>query len=671
LAIFCIWKYADCDKYFTEETKMKIGVDYYPEHWDKSLWESDADLMKKTGVKIVRMGEFAWCRFEPEDGRFDFEWLDEIVQMFAEREIDVVLCTPTNCPPLWLCEKYPEIVPTGRDGRSNDAFIRGHRCVNNPVFLRYAERIVDVMTKHYAQNRAVVAWQIDNELEANFCFCDNCKRELRGWFKKKYGTVENLNRAHGNIVWSGEYSSWEQIKPPFGSNPHAWLNSAFMLDFNRYASDSAVKYVRMQTDIIRKNCPNAAVTTNTWFCRNMPDFYEEFSQLDFVSYDNYPTTKIPENPEECYTHSFHLDLMRGVKRQDFWIMEQLSGGLGSWSPMSRTPSPGMIEGYSLQALAHGADTVLHFRWRTAVSGAEMHWHGLIDHSNVPGRRFEEFAHLCKTVEKLGFVENTVIKAKVAILYSPENEWAFKIQPQTDGMSYFEQLKLLHGAFSKYGLNVDIVSQTASLDGYEIIAAPQMYITDKTAVRNLYDFAEKGGTVILTNRSGVKDEHNNCVTEPLPTVYRELVGAYVEEYDPIGYDGIPVKFADGESFVCRQWCDILRAESAEVIAAYDGDFFKGKPAVTANRFGRGKAYYVGTVGGKRFYYKLIRDILTERATEFTDGLPDNVELNYRSGSGHKVRFIFNNTDKAQSFAIGGESISLKPFEMKIDDFREQP
>ena len=646
---------------------MKIGVDYYPEHWDKSFWKADADLMKETGVKIVRMSEFAWCRLEPEENKFSFEWLDEIIEIFAERNIDVVLCTPTNCPPLWLYEKYPDAVQTGRDGRKIATGIRGHRCYNDPDFLRLSKRIIDVMTRRYANNKAVIAWQIDNELESNFCFCETCIAEYREWLKEKYGSIENLNEAYGNNVWSGEYSSWEQVKPPYGSYPQAWLNPAYMLDFNRYASDNMIKYVRMQTEIIRKNCPETKITTNTWFCENMPDFYKEFSQLDFVSYDNYPTTKIPENPEECYSHSFHLDLMRGIKKKNFWIMEQLSGGLGSWSPMSRTPYPGMIEGYSLQALAHGADTVLHFRWRTAVSGAEMHWHGIIDHSNVPGRRFEEFAQLCRTAEKLDFIKNTEIRADAAILYSPENEWAFKIQPQTDGMYYFEQLKLIHSAFSKYGLNVDIISDKDKLDNYKIVAAPQMYVNDENTVSRLYEYTKKGGTVILTNRSGVKDEHNNCIMSPLPTVYRELAGVYAEEYDPIGHGTVSVRFADGESFTCRQWCDILHTENAQAIAYYDEDFFKGKPAVTVNSYGKGKAYYIGTVGEKRFYQRLIKGILVNAEIQFTDCLPDNVELTTRTGSSQTVRFIFNNTDKPQSFSICGKDISLKPFEMNIDTY----
>lgn len=644
---------------------MRIGVDYYPEHWDPSLWAADVDLMQKTGVKVVRLAEFAWCRLEPRKGEFDFQWLDDIIMLLAERDIQVVLCTPTNCPPLWFYEKYPDAVQTERDGRKTATGIRGHRCLNNPDFLRYADRIIDIMTKRYADNKAVIAWQIDNELEANYCFCENCIDRYRNRLKITYGTLENLNKAYGNNVWSGEYSSWEQIKPPYGSYPQAWLNPSFMLDFNRHASDDMIAHVNRQAQIIRKNCPGTQITTNVWFCTNMPNFYDEFAGLDFISYDNYPTTRIPDNPEECYSHAFHLDLMRGVKRKDFWIMEQLSGGLGCWAPMAKTTAPGMIKGYSLQAFAHGADTVVHFRWRTAVSGAEMHWHGLIDHSNMPGRRFEEFTQLCKTAETLQAVQGTEIHSDVAILYSPEDEFAFRLQPQTNGMYYMEQPMQLHGAFTKYGLNVDIISQREALSGYKIVVAPEMYITDEAVAEQLYDFARNGGTVILTNRSGVKNHNNNCIMAPLPTIYRDLVGAYVEEYDPIGYDTGSIRLSDGSTYRCRQWCDVLHAETADTIAVYDSSFYKGKAAITRNRYGNGTAYYIGTVTEKALYQRLVRDILTEAEIPFVEGLPDNVELSTRTGNGMTVRFLFNNTDKEQCFVLGEETIRMTPFEMKID------
>jgi len=397
----------------------------------------------------------------------------------------------------------------------------------------------------------------------------------------------------------------------------------------------------------------------------MPNFYEECKNLDFVSYDNYPTTRIPDNPEENYSHAFHLDLMRGVKQDKFWIMEQLSGGLGCWAPMGRTPAPGMIKGYALQAFAHGADTVVHFRWRNAAGGAEMYWHGLIDHSNVPGRRFEEFAALCKEAEKLDAVCDMQIKSDVAILYSPEDEYAFKIQPQTGNMYYMEQPMLFHGAFTKFGVNVDVIHQKADISQYKIVVAPEMYITDEEVVKQLYDFVEKGGTVILTNRSGVKDENNKCIMEQLPTVFRKLIGAYVEEYDPLGWDSATVEFTDGNTYQCRQWCDVICPEEAETLAVYGSEFYKGKAALTRNKYGKGMAYYIGTVCEKNAYNKLIKSVLDEAGVEYLEGVPDNVEIITRAGEDVSARFVFNNTNEEQRFTLQGKEIALAPFEMKVE------
>ena len=644
---------------------MKVGVDYYPEHWDENLWKKDVELMQETGVNLVRMAEFAWSRLEPHEDEFNFDWLDRAIDLFADKGIGIVLCTPTSCPPLWLYEKYPDAVQTGKDGNKIAIGIRGHRCYNNSDFLRYADRITELMAKRYANHKAVVAWQIDNELEPNFCFCPTCTEEYHKWLKAKYSSLSELNRAYGNNVWSGEYSSWKQIKPPFGSYPQAWLNPAYMLDFYRYASDDMIKFINRQATIIRRCKPDAQITTNVWFCENMPDFHNEFKNLDFVSYDNYPTTSIPNNTEELYSHAFHLDLMRGIKRSNFWIMEQLSGGLGCWAPMSKTPAPGMIAGYSLQAMAHGADTVLHFRWRTAVSGAEMHWHGLLDHSNIPGRRFKEFAGLCKRVKEFDFIDGTEMESDVAILYSAENEWAFKIQPQTYGMNYLEQLKLIHNAFTRLGLNVDIINEHESFEKYKMVVAPTMYVTDPIVTDRLKDFAKNGGTVILTNRSGVKDKNNNCIMDLLPADYRDLVGAYVEEYDPIGGSHNKVRFDNGEEYDCTHWCDILVSESAKVLARYAGDFYNGRPAVTVNGYGDGKTYYIGTVCEKAFYYNLIKNILDDMGSSYYKNLPDGVEITVRKGANCSVRFVFNNTAIQQAFVYEGEMLKLEPFEMMIE------
>jgi len=396
---------------------MKIGVDYYPEQWGREMWEKDAETMARTGVKLIRVAEFAWSRLEPRDGEFDFSWLDDVISTFSRYAIGTVLCTPTNCPPLWMYEAHPEIVQVGADGKRIQTGIRAHRCINNPTFRFYAKSITEQMIRHFAGKPAVAGWQIDNELEAYQCTCDTCKGLFRDWLKEKYNDLDGVNKAFGTSVWSGEYSSFAQIQPP-NAYPKAWQNPALCLDWYRFCNDSVAGYLKDLMLTIRLEDTKIPITTNTWFCENTPDFYKLFDLMDFVSYDNYPPIRIPVDPNEYYSHAFHLDLMRGVKEKHFWVMEQLSGPTGSWCPMSPAPRPGQIKGYALQAFAHGADTVLHFRWRTATTGAEMHWHGILDHSNVPNRRFVEFSELCKSVSQLGILDNTEIISDIAILYSP-------------------------------------------------------------------------------------------------------------------------------------------------------------------------------------------------------------------------------------------------------------
>ena len=643
---------------------MKIGVAYYPEHWDKTLWAVDADLMKETGVKLVRLAEFAWCRLEPREGVFDFAWLDEAIELFAARGIEVVLCTPTSCPPMWLYEKHPDIVHVEKDGTPTNLGIRSHRCVTNPTFLRYADRIIMEMAKHYADQPAVTGWQIDNELEAYFCYCEHCIGKYRAWLQRKYGTIEELNKAYGNVVWSGEYSAWPQIRPPYGSLPHAWQNPAYMLDFYRFCSENVIDFSSRQAAQLREHCPGRPVTTNVWFCEHMPDFYRQFADLDFISYDNYPATRLPDDGESCYSHAFHLDMMRGVKRRPFWIMEQLSGGKGCWAPMEKPPLPGMIKGYALQAFAHGADTVVHFRWRTANIGAEMHWHGLLDHSNVPGRRFREFADLCKTAQALEKWQGSTIRADVAILFSFDNEYAFKIQPQTEGYYYFEQLQRLHRAFIALGLNVDIIGQHETLDGYKIVCAPELYVQAEGVAQRLEDFAKQGGTVILTTRSGVKDEHNNACMTQLPGIYREMTGVHAVEYAPIGWDNVPVIFADGTELNAKQWCDMLEADTAEVLARYNGDYFAGAAAVTRNVFGQGWVYYIGTVGTQPLYHRIAAMAAEAAKLPVIPGLPERVEIVGRTQGDETVRFVFNNDVYPKTLSIAGRELNLAPFEMTV-------
>lgn len=325
----------------------------------------------------------------------------------------------------------------------------------------------------------------------------------------------------------------------------------------------------------------------------------------------------------------------------------------------------MLEGYALQAVAHGADLLSFFRWRTACTGAEMFCHGLLDHSNADNRRLAELNSLCRRLEKLPRLNETTVHSQVAMLYSADQEFSLKNQRQSQGFAYWTQLRLFHGACMDLGVNVDVIHERAPLDGYRVVLVPTHFITDPQVVVRLEQFTQAGGTVVITNRSGVKDKNGNCILgQHLPTLLRSLCGCYVEEYDPIGEATQRLTTVRGGSYEITSWCDLLTPETAQVWARYAGRFYAGTAAITKNTFGQGKAYYVGTVGEKALYRTLLLEVFQEQAVPVIEALPQGVEVTTRTGPGGSYRFFFNNTLQSQHFQLDGEQVTLQPLEVKI-------
>lgn len=637
---------------------MKIGVDYYPERIDGSFWEKDAETMAKTGIKTVRIGEAAWSRLEPAEGEFDFQWFDDIMRTFKRYGIEVVLGIPADRPPLWLFREHPEITGTfsGENGR-------GRICMNSPVYIEYVKKITERMVRRYGSDPNVTAWQAYSEPDASPCTCEVCAGQFRTWLIDKYDTVENINFALGS-----DYSDISQTEPP-AYYPGAVCDPALGLEYSRFCSDSTAKFVKEIVLTIKRECPKAKVTVNACLSEHNPDFYRLFGELDFVSCNN------DVSPDVNCSDAFFLDLMRGINGRNFCVMEQSYGLRDNHRYIPRTTKPGQLAGYAFQALVHGADNILLDRWRSDLSGTDMFVPGLIDHGNKPGRRFYEFSEFCKTIMKLGVLDTTELVSDIAILYSPENEWAFGIQPQTEGFDYIAQLKSFHSAFSRYGANIDVVSPDADLSVYKAVIAPAMYVYKKSAAENIYRYVINGGTLVMTCRSGVKDSVNNCVTDTLPSVYKELIGAEVTEYDPIGNREQTIVDFAGNKFSCRQWCDVLRLTTARAYAEYDDSFYKCCPAVTMNRYCSGVAYYVGTVCHGDFYESLAGNIMRQTGIPRLMGLPAGVEVTTRTNGLNDFICFFNNSEQEAVInlpksmysiieSMGKEKIDLKPFGFDI-------
>lgn len=660
---------------------VQIGVDYYPEHWDESMWEADMSLMKETGVKVVRVGEFAWSRLEPAEGVYDFTWLDRSLDLMGRYGLQVVIGTPTATPPRWLTTAYPDVLPVFADGRTFHPGVRHHRCYNSRSLRLFGARITAELARRYAGHPAVIGWQTDNEFGMLDCHCDSCNGAFRAWVRAKYDSLEALNKAWGTVVWSGEYSTWEELTVPYGGSPHQ--NPSLLLDYQRFQWDAVVTFQQEQIDLIRQYCPEHFITHNFHSYPQRLDQYAVGAALDVAAFDYYPNTSPLKQETTPYSGALSLDVTRGIKRRNFWIMEQLSGSPGCWMPMWRTPHPGMIRAYVWQAIARGADTVVHFRWRSAVAGAEQFWHGLIDHSNVPGRRFAEFAGLCGEVNELSErLKGSVLQHEVAILHSHEQKVALDIQPQAEGFDYYENIKLVHRSLTKLGIGCDVIHAGEPLDGYKLVIAPSLYVLDEPLAAQLEAFAATGGTLLLTPRTGVKNPDNLCVMSPLPGLLSRAAGVTVAEYDPVGREAHALVDGEGRTYACSQWCDLLTPDTAEPVAWYGDDFFAGIPAVTANRFGAGQVYYFGTFAEESYWTALLARLAGEQELQRFAGLPDGVQATVRSGPGGRFLFLLNLNRVTQTVTLpagyrralgGGElpagELALAPFGVEILELPE--
>lgn len=628
---------------------MRVGVDYYPEQCAESCWPTDIDLMTKAGISIVRMAEFSWCRMEPTEGRFDFSWLDRVLELLHKAGIEVVLGTPTATPPAWLHARYPEIYPMDQRKYRLGFGTREQRCLNNPDMRAHGRRIAEEMARHFAGHPSVIGWQIDNELAGNLCYCPLCQEQFQAWLRDRYGSLDALNAAWGTVFWSQEYTDWSQIPLPWQVKNGDFHNPSLQLEFRRFQSLATIRFQREQVEAIRKHAPGHFITHNMMGAHNSLDYFELGADLDFVSWDNYPNT--PWWPSTSGA-SLAADVMRGIKQKNVWVMEQ-QNGIAGWNMMGRRPSGEWLRCAAWQTIAHGADAVVFFRWRTACHGTEQYWHGVINHDGVARRRYREVTEFASEVHALSTsLDGTVVRSDVAIVNSYEQHFAFDIQPQAEGLRIWDQISRYYDAVHSTGTNVDIVPITADLSRYKLVIAPSWYIlTDEDAAR-FTKYVRQGGTLILSARTGVKDSVNACRTEPLPTLLREVAGVEVDDYDPLGKEQTTVNTAGGKQYAVSVWADALLLRGAAAVASYAGAIYGGEPAITRHPFGAGTAYYFGTFGEPALYNDLIGKILDEVGLRERMILPEGVDANWREDDNAKYLFLLNFNDSERSVTAPG-------------------
>jgi beta-galactosidase len=629
-----------------------FGADYYPEHWPEARWPEDALLMAAAGFNVVRLAEFAWARLEPSEGQFDFGWLDRAIDLLASHGMRVVLGTPTASPPPWIMEQHPDLYRVTPDGRRLTYGLRREYCPNHQGYHDHCRRIVDAMAAHYSGCPAVIGWQIDNEF-GDRCYCPTCASAFQSWLREHYGSLDGLNERWGTVFWSHVYSNWEQIPVPL--NTIGPSNPGLALDYFRFCSDSYVAFQQKQIDILRSHCPEHFITHNMMgFAYDQIDYFALARPLDLVSWDNYPRLQWNMHTEsDPVLPALGHDTMRGLKRQPFWVMEQQAGPAG-WDIVGPTPRPGELRLWAYQAIAHGADGIVFFRWRTAQVGTEQYWHGLLDHHGRPGRRYEEIRKMGAEIAALGkLLDKTSPESHVAILHSYDSRFAFQIQAQNPDFHYPSYIVEVYRTLYDLHIPVDIVSPEADLSSYRLVIAPALHVVGEQTAANLQRYAAAGGVLMITARSGVKDEANRVVDQTLPGLLAELCGVEVEEYDSLSAGkSNAIRFVgavpSGEtSMKAEAWCEVLRPLQADILGVYTQDFYAGRPAMTRRSVGSGTVVYIGTFGKQDLLRPVLRWLL-----QLTDVKPlispsaPGLEVAERRQGERSLLFVLNHTDQEQ-------------------------
>ncbi|WP_334075332.1 beta-galactosidase [Paenibacillus sp. A14] len=646
--------------YFNE--RLLHGADYNPEQWLKhpEVLKQDIEYMKKAGCNVMSVGIFSWAALEPEEGSYRWDWLDGILDSLHGNGISVFLATPSGARPAWLAQKYPEVLRVSADRRRNLFGARHNHCFTSPVYREKIKRINGELAKRYGHHPAVKLWHISNEYGGD-CHCDLCQEAFRQWLQRKYGTLENLNEQWWTTFWSHTYTDWSQIESPapHGENAVHGMN----LDWRRFVTDQTLDFMQHEIAAVKAFRPELPATTNFMYYYNGLNYFKFKDAVDIVSWDNYPTWHKKPDIEIAVDAAMNHDLMRSIKKAPFLLMES-SPSMTNWQSVSKLKKPGMHKLSSLQAVAHGSNSVQYFQWRKSRGSSEKFHGAVVSHDGSADTRvFEEVADLGRLLGSLSEVAGTVPKAEAAIVYDWENKWAIEDSqgPRNVGMGYIEEVQAHYRALLKRGITTDFVDMESDIGGYKLLIAPITYMLRADFERKLRSFVEQGGVLVMTYWSGIVNENDLVFQGKAPYRLTDVVGVVSEETDGL-YDhelnnGSVVHPFSKETggalrgtYSCGKLCDLLHLEGAEALMVFDADFYAGRAAVTRNHFGSGLAYYIASHFEDRFYDDFYSD-LSESLGLYRPvkvALPEGVYAAARSND--KVEYIFIQNYNAASSAV---------------------
>lgn len=626
---------------------LAVGTAWYPEQWPQDRWEADLALMERANLSVVRIGEFAWSRIEPADGRFDFAWLDTAIAAAARHNMRVVLGTPTAAPPIWLTEAHPDVRRTEEDGRVQGHGERRQFSVASATYRRYAVRIADEMAKRYGHNPAVVGWQIDNEIGLE-TFDAEAKRRWSEWLARRYGSIEGLNVRWSTDYWSQHYDRFDQVPLTLGRDQ----NPALVLDAHRFFSAMWVDYVAVQTAAIRSHADRRQfVTTNSTAWNDHFDQHLVHRGLDLAAWDEY----VPDGRPDWSSLALHHAVVRGYLRRNFWVMETQPGHV-NWGSTNRSLDPGDTRILAWQAIGHGADALLYWQWRSAPGGQEQYHGTLVAADGRPTPIFDEIARTAAEMKRAAVVlAGTVPVARVAMIYSQDSRWAIQQQRFAQADDPVATLKAWYRPFHDRGTLVDVVAPDQDLGPYALVVAPALNVIDRATADRLARFVRRGGHLVLGPRSGLKDGDNALWSTRQPGPLADLLGAQVEAFYAL--DGpVPVIDRQGRTSLShvRAWAEPLQVVSQDVkVLARFGDgnrWLEGKPAVVSRTVGAGTITYVGGTLDDAGQAAITERMMRSAGLPTAEPLPSGLEAVERTGAAGRYLLLFNHASADVSWPI---------------------
>lgn len=642
---------------------LTMGTCYYPEHWDEALWPDDLRRMKDAGISVIRIGEFAWNKFEPREGEFTFDFFDRFLNLCQQESMKVIFGTPTATPPAWLTERYPEVLNAFIDGTLMRHGLRKHHNYTSPKYLELCARLVTQIARHLGKHPAIVGWQIDNELncECNTFYAESDSVAFRVFLQERYGTLEALNQAWGTVFWNQDYTDWEQVYVPRptangSQNPH------MELDYIRFVSHSAQRFCTMQAEILRQHIGEGVFITTNGLFGHLDNHAMTRESLDVYTYDSYPNFSFPLDRD--FDHEALND--RGVSRSlietrsvcpHFGIMEQQSGSNGWHSRMEGPmPRPGQLTLWTMQSIAHGADFVSYFRWRTCTFSTEMYWHGILNYDNRDNRRLKEVHGVSQLMKQLAPVAGADSRAAFALVRDYDNQWDAEIDvwhrrvQQASEQAVFEVSQLTHTPYDMLYLQPE--TTLADLARYPVLIYPHAEILTQARADLLNAYVEQGGTLLIGCRTGQKDALGHCVMQPMPGLLSGISGTEVEDFTFCSPAEPPVTAAwNGEVLDTPVFNDILTAApGATVLARYASSFYAGEAALVENTVGKGRVLHLGSVFSVSNLKQLLAYVGVLTPWKHVAELPESLELTAREKEGRTFLFLLNYRAEEQTFTL---------------------